>query len=216
MTTPLGRQILREDKTKDFGWRGSQTRGHELTKESSPEGTVRGGGRNTPPAADQSQRKPPLHPDLSITWSVAALVQLGRPSKEEDMKTKLFVMVMLAGGSLFAETHISIGVGIGTPGYYYAAPPPPVVAYAPPCPGPGYTWITGYWYPGGSRYSWHAGYWALPPYAGGYWVAPRYYEHRYYPGYWGHRKRHRDRDDDERWEHHGRYRDRDRDGRWYR
>jgi hypothetical protein len=102
------------------------------------------------------------------------------------MKTRLLLMAMLAGGSLFAETHWSFGIGIGTPGYYYAPPPPPVVPYAPPpCPGPGYTWITGYWYPGGSRYLWHAGYWARPPYAGGYWVAPRFYEHRYYPGYWG-------------------------------
>ena len=70
------------------------------------------------------------------------------------MKTKLFVMVMLAGGSLFAETHISIGVGIGTPGYYYAAPPPPVVAYAPPryyrhvwVPRHwnGWRWVPGHW-----------------------------------------------------------------------
>jgi hypothetical protein len=47
------------------------------------------------------------------------------------MKTKL-----LNGGSLFAETHFSIGIGIGTP--YYAPPPPPVIVYALPCPGPEY------------------------------------------------------------------------------
>jgi hypothetical protein len=86
------------------------------------------------------------------------------------MKTRLLLMAMLAGGSLFAETHWSIGIGLGTPGYYYAPPPPPVVAYAPPpCPGPGYTWITGYWYPGGSRYLWHTGYWARPRSALGPW-----------------------------------------------
>ncbi len=88
--------------------------------------------------------------------------------------------LMLTAGSLFAETSVSIGIGIGI-----GAPPPPVVAYAvPACPGPGYVWVPGYWYPVGLRYRWHDGYWALPPYPGGYWVAPRYYKHRYYPGYW--------------------------------
>ena len=108
------------------------------------------------------------------------------------MKMKLFTLVVLTGGSLFAESHWSIGIGIGAP--YYAPPPPPVVTYAPPCPGPEYTGY--YYYPVGSRFVWHAGFWSRPPYAGAYWVAPRYYENRYYPGYWGHRE--------QRWEHHGR------------
>ena len=117
------------------------------------------------------------------------------------MKSKLLVMMVLAGGSLLAETHFSIGIGIGTPGYY-APPPAPVVAYAPPpCPGPDYTWVGGYWYPIGPRYHWHAGYWARPPYAGGYWVAPRYDGYRYYSGYWGRRERHWDRGHEDHWEH---------------
>jgi hypothetical protein len=128
------------------------------------------------------------------------------------MKKKLLVMMILAGGSLFAETHFSLGIGISTPGYY-APPPPPLVAYAPPSPGPGYTWIAGYWYPAGARYAWHAGYWARQPYTGSYWVTPRYDEGRYYPGSWGYRERYRDRDDDDRWEHRGRHRDRDGDDR---
>ena len=85
------------------------------------------------------------------------------------MKTKLFTLVLLAGGSLFAETHWSIGIGLGTP-YYYPPPPPPVVVYTPPCPGPEYTWIPGYYYPVGARFAWHAGFWSRPPYAGAYWV----------------------------------------------
>lgn len=120
------------------------------------------------------------------------------------MKTKLLVLLMLAGGCVFAGTHFSIGVGIGVPGYYYAPPPPPVVAYAPPpCPGPGYSWVGGYWYPVGPRYSWRAGYWARPPYAGAYWTAPRYYGHRYYPGYWrgGRGWRGGEHWEHERWEH---------------
>ena len=103
------------------------------------------------------------------------------------MKTKLFALLLLAGSSLFAGTRVFFGVGIGSGGYgYYAPPPPPppVVAYAAPAPGPGYTWVDGYWYPVGPRWSWRAGYWAPRPYAGSYWVAPRYYGHRYYSGYW--------------------------------
>jgi len=121
------------------------------------------------------------------------------------MKTKLLTLVLLTlvlfvGGPLFAQTHFSIGIGIGTP--YYPPPPPPPVVYTPACPGPEYSWIPGYWYPVGPRYVWHAGYWERPPYVGAYWVRPRYYEHRYYPGYWGLREWRWDRDDD-RWEHHG-------------
>ena len=91
---------------------------------------------------------------------------------------------------MFARTHFFVGVGIGggyVPGYYAAPlppPPPPVVAYAPPSPGPGYTWVGGYWYPVGPRYYWRAGYWSRPAFAGAYWVGPRYYGHRYYRGYW--------------------------------
>ena len=34
------------------------------------------------------------------------------------MKTKLLLTVVLAASSLFAGTHFSFGVGIGTPVYY--------------------------------------------------------------------------------------------------
>jgi len=100
------------------------------------------------------------------------------------MKTKLLVLLLLAGGSLFAGVHVGVAVGFGGWGYY-APPPPPVVYYAPPpSPGPGYAWVGGYWYPAGPRYAWHAGYWARRPYPGAYWVGPRYHGHRYYSGYW--------------------------------
>lgn len=109
------------------------------------------------------------------------------------MKPKLLAIafMLLAGTTLFARTHVSVGIGIGVggygPGYYVAAPPPPVVYYAPPpypYAAPGYTWIAGYWYPVGPRYYWRPGYWARPPYIGARWVAPRYYGRRYYGGYW--------------------------------
>ena len=94
------------------------------------------------------------------------------------MKTKLLALALLAGSTVFAGPRVFVGVNIGAP------PPPPAVAYAPPAPGPGFTWVGGYWYPVGPRYVWHAGYWARPPYAHAYWVAPRYYGHRYYGGHW--------------------------------
>ena len=107
------------------------------------------------------------------------------------MKSKLLVLALLAGGSLFARPRVAVGFGFGFgyPGYYagyYAAPvpAPPPYAYVPAYPRPGYTWIGGYWYPYSGRYAWRAGYWARPPYRGAFWVGPRYYGHRYYPGYW--------------------------------
>ena len=102
------------------------------------------------------------------------------------MKTKLLALFLLAGSSMFAGVFFRVGVGVGPAYGYYAAPPPPapVVSYVAPAPGPGYSWINGYYYPAGPRWYWHAGYWAHRPYAGAYWVAPRYYGHYYYRGYW--------------------------------
>jgi hypothetical protein len=118
------------------------------------------------------------------------------------MKTQLLALVMLAGGSALAAD-ISIGIQIG-------APPPPVVVVPvrPPCPGPEWLWVDGYWYPVGHRYRWHEGYWTRPPYEGAFWVGPRYDEGRYFAGYWqGERGRfdhdhHWDRDHDRDF-HHG-------------
>ena len=101
------------------------------------------------------------------------------------MKTRLLALILIGGGSLFAGPRVFVGVGLGGPGVYAPPPPAPYVAYAPvPYANPGYTWVAGYWYHVGPSYYWHAGYWARPPYRGAYWVAPRYYGHRYYSGYW--------------------------------
>ena len=88
---------------------------------------------------------------------------------------------------MFAGTRFFFGFGFGGGGYrYYAPPPPPPVAYyaAPIAPGPGYGWVNGYSYPVGPRWNWRPGYWAARPFAGAYWVAPRYYGGRYFNGYW--------------------------------
>ena len=98
------------------------------------------------------------------------------------MKTKLIALMLVAGGSLFAETHFSVGVGIGSPGYYGPAPVAGYAAYRPPYPGNGYVWIDGY----NDEYGrWFDGYWGLPPYAGAFWTGPRFYGGRWFNGYWG-------------------------------
>jgi hypothetical protein len=90
------------------------------------------------------------------------------------MKTKLLAGLLLAGSALMAAPRIAIGVGVGVPAPVYAPAPyvaPAYVApaYVPPpapvavvAPGPGYTWVNGYWYGVGGRRVWRAGYWAPP------------------------------------------------------
>jgi hypothetical protein len=87
------------------------------------------------------------------------------------MKTKLGLLgvALLAGGTLFAQPRISVGIGVG--GYGPGVYPPPAYAqqYVPACPGPDYTWVDGYW---GPRHAWVAGFWRAPVYPR--YVAPRY------------------------------------------
>ena len=93
--------------------------------------------------------------------------------------------LLMAASSMFAA-RIVVGVGVPAPVVVgYGAPPPPVAAgYVAPAPGPGYSWVGGYWYPYGGHWSWRAGYWGRRPYVGARWVAPRYYGRRFYGGYW--------------------------------
>ncbi len=98
------------------------------------------------------------------------------------MKSKLMALMLVAGGALFAETHFSIGVQIGRPAPVLVPAPVAVNAYQPPCPGPGYVWIDGYYDDYGN---WYDGYWAMPPYVGAYWIAPRRTGGHFFAGYWG-------------------------------
>ena len=114
------------------------------------------------------------------------------------MKTKFLVGMLLAGSSLFAGTHFSIGIGVGGGGYAYVPPPvvyaapypvyaAPYPVYAAPYPGPGFAWVDGYWYQAGPRRLWRAGYWAPSAYGRGYRVAPRGYYNRFNNGRGGRR-----------------------------
>ena len=92
------------------------------------------------------------------------------------MKLKLFVLMLLAAGAVFAQ--VSVGIRIGAP------PPDRVVRVQPRSPGAGYVWVAGYQYPEGNRYKWHDGYWTRPAYSGATWVAPHHDGQEYHNGYW--------------------------------
>ena len=90
------------------------------------------------------------------------------------MKTKLLAMMLLAGGSMFAETRFSIGIGFGGHGAGFYQPPPSYASIIPPCPGPDYTWVDGYWSQDYGRATWVDGYWYRQPFISSYQVAPRF------------------------------------------
>jgi WXXGXW repeat (2 copies) len=98
------------------------------------------------------------------------------------MKTKLLAMMLLAGGSvfaptMFAQTRFSIGSGFGSQGAGYYQAPPAYASNIPPCPGPGYTWVDGYWTNDYGRQVWVPGFWNAPPVFTGYQAAPRFDNH---------------------------------------
>jgi hypothetical protein len=59
----------------------------------------------------------PWPPNILILDQLVRGMRLAYTSIERrrtgNMKTKLFALLLLAGGSLFAETHWSIGIGLG-------------------------------------------------------------------------------------------------------
>ena len=94
-------------------------------------------------------------------------------------KFRFLAVALMAGGTMFAQPRVAIGVGGYARGYY--APPvysQPVYAQpAPPYPGSGYAWVDGYW---GPNRVWVQGYWRRP-YVAAYPVGPRIVG----PGYYG-------------------------------
>jgi hypothetical protein len=63
--------------------------------------------------------------------------------EEKKMKKKILAGLLLAGSTMFAAPRVSFGIGIGVPAPVVVAPP--VYAAVPPCPGPGYVFVNGYW-----------------------------------------------------------------------
>ncbi len=104
---------------------------------------------------------------------------------------RFLAVALIAGGTMFAQPRVSIGIGVGgyAPGYYA---PPAYSEVVPPCPGPDYVWVDGYWVPQGGRNVWVQGYWRRPYMAaypvGPRYVAPRYIEPRGYNAYRGYER----------------------------
>ena len=70
------------------------------------------------------------------------------------------------------------------------APPPAMQAeQPPPAPGPGFTWIPGFWNWTGNQYAWTPGRWEQPPQPAQTWQAPAWERDgnrfRFRPGRWG-------------------------------
>ena len=67
------------------------------------------------------------------------------------------------GGVLFAA---ALAIPASAQISVYIGHPPPRARYERrgPVPGPGYTWVGGYWSPRGGRYEWVPGRWDHPPY----------------------------------------------------
>jgi hypothetical protein len=72
--------------------------------------------------------------------------------------------------------------------YVAQPPPPPVVEQYVAAPGPGFVWISGYWWRSGGGWVWMRGHWGRPPHRHAYWVPGRWvpHGHRYAwrPGHW--------------------------------
>ena len=106
----------------------------------------------------------------------------------------IYGVLFAAALSIPASAQISVYIG--------TAPPPFRYEQRGPLPGPGYTWVAGYWAPHGHHYRWVAGRWDRPPYEGAYWNHPHYDHYRrgwqFHEGHWDHEDHDRD---------HGRDRD---------
>ncbi len=81
--------------------------------------------------------------------------------EDKKMKTKILAGLLLAGSTMFAAPRVSFGIGFGAP----VVVAPPIVAAVPPCPGPGYVFVDGYWQFAGGGWR------------GGYYRAPEHFEH---------------------------------------
>ena len=66
---------------------------------------------------------------------------------------KKLLLTLVLGTASLMNAQVSVGIRIGPP------PPPRVVRVRPNAPGPGYTWLDGYWFVDGGRYRWHDGRW---------------------------------------------------------
>lgn len=103
------------------------------------------------------------------------------------MKMKwLYGLLLTAAMAVPAFAQVSVYIG--------SPPPSPRYERRGYAPGPGYTWVGGYWAPNGRHYRWVPGRWDQPPYAGARWNHPHYVHVKQgwqlQEGHWDHDERH--------------------------
>src|SRR5262245_52073683 len=143
-----------------------------------------------PPAAVMLHQRPARPKSISytssITYGMAGALHFRRAGEDTNMKTKLLALIVLAGGSLFAQSRFSVGVAIGSgPGPAYYAPAPVAI----PAYRPGFVWVQGYWTRTPFGRQWVPGHWERRAYT-------RWNRYGYDSGYYrdGYRDGYRDRD----------------------
>src|SRR5689334_226733 len=72
---------------------------------------------------------------------MASSLHSKQAGEDTTMKTKLLALILMAGGSMFAQSRFSVGVSIGSgPGPVYYRPAPVAMrAYRP-----GFVWVEGH------------------------------------------------------------------------
>ena len=103
-----------------------------------------------------------------MVWPLPCIIA-GRKA-EQIMKTRVLAMMLLAGGMVFAQPRFSVGIG-------FNQAPPAYASNIPPCPGPGYTWVDGYWLQNYGQPVWIAGSWNAPVFTTGFGFATRFDDH---------------------------------------
>jgi hypothetical protein len=80
------------------------------------------------------------------------------------MKTKLLAVMLLAGGSMFAQSRLSVGVNVGGFGAGYTQTAIPYGYAVPPSAGPDYAFVDGYWSQDHGHRLWVSGFWQRRPF----------------------------------------------------
>lgn len=104
------------------------------------------------------------------------------------MKQRFGMIATLATLTAATAANAQVAVNAQFGATVQVAPPAAINEAQPPSPGPGYTWVAGYWSYNGSRYVWTAGHWEQPPANAQRWEPPQWERvgngHRFRPGGW--------------------------------
>ncbi|MFO0559633.1 MAG: hypothetical protein U0269_16565 [Polyangiales bacterium] len=96
------------------------------------------------------------------------------------------VLAAVLASATDASAQVTVNTQLGAT--VQVAPPAAITEAQTPSPGPGYTWVAGFWSWNGSQYAWTAGHWEQPPASAQGWEPPQWERqgngHRFRPGRW--------------------------------